>query len=253
MARSLSLVHPALAGLVGLIGLLGILQLTIELGFINPLVVARPLDAIMEIPWVHREMNLIAGFGLTFGMALAASVIAILMGVPIGYLLYRSALLGRAFEPWFAAAFAAPLVLLYPLFLAIFGRTYETLIIMGCIPASIPIIIQTRQGLLAVSGTLLNVGRSFNLSQRDMFWKIMLPSAVPTIFTGIRLGIMYALINVVAIEFLTDFGGMGRIVSEMYFRFEIPGTYASILFVLLVSISFYVIFARIERWLRPQQ
>ena len=46
----------------------------------------------------------------------------------------------------------------------------------------IPIIIQTRQGLLAVSKTLINVGRSFNLTQAQLFWKILFPAALPTIF-----------------------------------------------------------------------
>jgi len=122
---------------------------------------------------------------------------------------------------------------------------------MGFIPGSIPIIIQTRQGLLGVSRTLVNVGRSFNLSEQEMFWKIQLPAAVPTIFTGIRIGVMYTLVNIVAIEYLIDFGGLGRIVSEMYFRFDTAGTYASIITVVLVSVLFYWGFGRIEKWLRP--
>ena len=48
-----------------------------------------------------------------------------------------------------------------------------------------------------------------------------------------------------------DFGGLGRIVSEMYFRFDTPGTYASIITVVLVSVFFYWGFGRIEKWLRP--
>jgi ABC-type nitrate/sulfonate/bicarbonate transport system permease component len=62
---------------------------------------------------------------------------------------------------------------------------------------------------------------------------------------------MYALVNIVAIEYLVDFGGLGRIVSDMYFRFEVPGTYASILFVVMVSVLFYWGFGWIERRLRP--
>ena len=112
-------------------------------------------------------------------MTAAATLLALIIGVPFGYFLYRNTRYGVAYEGWLAAAFAAPTVLLYPLFLVIFGRSHATLIAMGFIPGAIPIIIQTRQGLLGVSKTLLNVGRSFNVSERDMFWKIQLPSAVP--------------------------------------------------------------------------
>ena len=84
-----------------------------------------------------------------------------------------------------------------------------------------------------------------------MFRKIMLPAAVPSIFTGIRIGVMYTLVNIVAIEYLIGFGGLGFIVSEMYDRFEVPATYAAIGAVILVSVTFYWGFGRVEKWLRP--
>ena len=242
---------PVLAGLLGLLAFALTLELAVSSGLIMELVVPRPSDAVLAFPPVQGEMDLFGNFLVTMGMTAAATGIAIAVGVPFGYFLYRNARYGIAYEGWLAAAFAAPTILLYPLFLVIFGRTHMTLIAMGFIPGAIPIVIQTRQGLLGVPATLLNVGRSFNVSDREMFWKIQLPSAVPTIFTGIRIGVMYTLVNIVAIEYLIDFGGLGRIVSEMYFRFDTPGTYASIITVILVSIFFYWGFTRMEKWLRP--
>jgi NitT/TauT family transport system permease protein len=242
---------PLIAGIAGVVVLAAILELAVILELIPQLVVARPSDAVAAIVPLHRDMDLIGNFFVTFGMTFSAIALAILVGVPLGYLLYRHDVLGVAYEGWLAAAFAAPIVLLYPLFLVIIGRSHLTLIVMAFIPGVIPIVIQTRQGLLGAPQTLIDVGRSFNVSRRDMFWKIMLPAAVPSMFTGMRIGVMYALVTVVAIEYLIDFGGLGRIVSEMYFRFNIPGTYASILFVVFVSILFYFSLNRVERWLRP--
>jgi len=242
---------PAVVGLLGLVTAMAALELAVRAGLVMELMVPRPSNAIMAFPEVNAEMDLIGNFLVTMGMTAAATGLALAIGVPFGYFLYRNTKYGIAYEGWLAAAFAAPTVLLYPLFLVMFGRTYLTLIAMGFIPGAIPIIIQTRQGLLGVSRTLVNVGRSFNLSEREMFWKIQLPAAVPTIFTGIRIGVMYTLVNIVAIEYLIDFGGLGRIVSEMYFRFDTPGTYASIIAVVFVSVLFYWGFGRIEKWLRP--
>ena len=242
---------PVVVGLFGLLVCAAVLELAVSQGFVMELVVPRPSDAILAFQPVQEEMDLVGNFFVTLGMTAAATGLALAIGIPFGYFLYRNQKFGIAYEGWLAAAFAAPTVLLYPLFLVMFGRTHLTLIAMGFIPGSIPIIIQTRQGLLGVSRTLINVGRSFNVSEREMFWKIQLPSAVPTIFTGIRIGVMYTLVNIVAIEYLIDFGGLGRIVSEMYFRFDTPGTYASIITVVLVSVFFYWGFGRIEKWLRP--
>ena len=245
------LTSPTLAGLAALALFAGVLEIAVATDVIPQLIVARPSDTFMAFPELQKEMHLFGAFWETLGMCAAATGLALLIGIPFGYLMYRDDLIGRAYEGWLAAAFAAPTVLLYPLFLVMFGRSHMTLILMGFIPGAIPIAIQCRQGLLGVSPTLLNVGRSFNVTEREMFWKIQLPAAVPTIFTGIRIGVMYTLMNIVAIEYLIDFGGLGRIVSEMYFRFGSPGTYASILAVVAVSVLFYWCFGRVERWLRP--
>lgn len=253
MNRSLRRIvkSPALAGLIGVAALCGVLELAIDAGLVMELIVSRPSDAVLAIAPLQEEMDLFGAFLVTLGMTTAATGLALAVGIPFGYLMYRNRTVGAAYEGWLAAAFAAPTVLLYPLFLVMFGRTHLTLILMGFIPGAIPIAIQTHQGLLGVSRTLLNVGKSFNVTEREMFWKIELPAAVPTIFTGIRVGVMYTLVNIVAIEYLIDFGGLGRIVSEMYFRFETPGTYASIISVVFVSVLFYWGFGRVERWLRP--
>lgn len=242
---------PAAAGLAGLAALAAVVEVLVAGGVLSPLVFARPSQAIGAIETLRQQEGLIPAFLITLGQTFASTVLALLAGIPAGYLLYRWRRLGEAYEGWLAALFAAPIVLLYPLFLVIFGRGYLCLILMGFIPAAIPVTLKMREGLLTVPRTYVYVGRSFRLTSRDMFWKIMFPGAVPALFTGIRLGVMYALVNIVAIEYLVDFGGLGRIVSEMYFRFEVPGTYASILFVVIVSVMLYMCFGTVERWLRP--
>ena len=98
---------------------------------------------------------------------------------------------------------------------------------------------------------LINVGRSFNLTPSQLFWKILFPVALPTIFVGVRLGLIFALINIVGVEFLINFGGLGQLVNELAERYDLPGTYAAICFVILVSVLFFIGTERIERWLRP--
>jgi len=242
---------PVLVGLFGVLACAVLLELSVNSGWVMEIIVPRPSDTILSFPIVQEDMDIVGNFFVTLAMTAAATLLALIIGLPFGYFLYKREAYGLAYEGWLAAAFSTPIVLLYPLFLVLFGRNYHTLILMGFIPGAIPIAIQTRQGLLGVSKTLVNVGRSFNVSEQDMFRKIMLPSAVPTIFTGIRIGVMYTLVNIVAIEYLTDFGGLGRIVSQLYDNFSIPETYAAILAVILVSTFFYWGFGRIEKWLRP--
>jgi NitT/TauT family transport system permease protein len=178
-------------------------------------------------------------------------VLELLVALPLGYFLFRRRDFALAYSGWLAALFAAPIFLLYPLFLVIFGRSEITLIIMGFLPGVIPLIIQVEQGFHGVSSTLINVGRSVGVTAWQNFWKIMIPAAAPSIFTGFRLALIYTLINIIAIEYLVDIGGLGRIVADRYFRFDISGTYTAIIAVAAISILFNWLIGRLERWVRP--
>jgi ABC-type nitrate/sulfonate/bicarbonate transport system permease component len=69
---------------------------------------------------------------------------------------------------------------------------------------------------------------------------------------GLRLGLISCLINIVGMEFMINFGGLGHIINDLAERYDLPGTYAAIGFVILTSVLFFAVTERIERWLLPQ-
>lgn len=241
---------PALAAIAVLAVLCLLAEAAVALEWVSPLALARPSQVLLAFGDL-LDGGLLDAFLKTLGSTLVAIGIAVLVGIPAGFLLYLYPLAGRAYESWLAALFAAPLVLLYPLFLVVLGRSFATVIVMGTITGMIPVILNTRIGLVSVPRHLKNVGLSFNCTPAQQFWKVLFPAAAPTIFTGIRLGLIYALVNIIGIEFLINFGGLGRIVSEMYDRFDIPAMYAAILCIILVSALVFLALARIEKRVRP--
>jgi NitT/TauT family transport system permease protein len=243
---------PALAGLAGVALLAALAEGAVRAGWLSALIVPAPSSLPAAFVKLWGEGFVSGPFAITLAQAFAATAAAALVGIPWGFWLWRSPVLGRAYEPWIGAAFAAPTILLYPLFLVLFGRGYATTVFVGFLSAVIPIVLKTREAFLAVPKVLLDVGRSFRLPEAQRLRRIAFPAAVPGIFTGLRLALIYALVNIIGMEFLIDFGGLGRIVSEMYFRYEIPGMYAAILLIVLVSWLFLALLSRIETWLRPR-
>lgn len=225
-----------LARLAGLAGLVLGLEALVGGGLVSPWVLAPPTEIARAVPGLLRDEDLPRMVLITLGETLAATTLAAAIGVAAGYLLFVCRPLGRAYEPWLGALFAAPTVLLYPLFLVVFGRSLATIVAMGVVTGAIPIIIKMREGLLGVPRVLLDVGRSFKLTEAALVRKILVPAAAPTIFTGFRLGLIYALVNVVGVEFLIDLGGLGRLVSDLYYRYQIPAMYAVILCIVAVSL-----------------
>jgi ABC-type nitrate/sulfonate/bicarbonate transport system permease component len=114
------------------------------------------------------------------------------------------------------------------------------------------VILKTLEGLSGTRAVLIDVGRSFRLTAAQQFWKILLPAALPSVFVGLRLGLIFAMINIVGVEFLINFGGLGQLINELAERYDLPGTYGAIAFVILASVVFFDMTERIERWLRPQ-
>jgi NitT/TauT family transport system permease protein len=242
---------PIALGLGSIVAAIALIEVLIRIGVINRFIVPMPSEVIAAFPRVVVEEYVVSRFLLTAAEAFSASILVALFGIAGGVMLYQFRLLRLATETWVAAIAAAPLVLIYPLYLVIFGRSATTIVMMGFTAGLAPTVLKTLEGLSSTRRVLINVGRSFNLSQSQLFWKILFPAALPTIFLGLRLGLIFALINIVGVEFLINFGGLGQLINELAERYDLAGTYASICFVILVSVCVFIFTERLERWLRP--
>jgi NitT/TauT family transport system permease protein len=242
---------PAALGLGALIAFILAAEVLIRAGAVNRFIVPMPSQIVGAFERVIVEEDIPHRFLVTAREAFWATVLLALFGVGIGVLLYRVRLLRDATETWVAAMASAPTVLMYPLFLVIFGRSETTIIMMGFVAGLPAVILKTIEGLAGTRRVLIDVGRSFKLTEVQLFWKIFFPAALPTMFVGLRLGMIFALINIVGVEFLINFGGLGQLINDLAERYDLPGTYAAICFVILVSVVFFFITDRIEKWLRP--
>lgn len=249
--RGLADYAPAATGVAGVLLFFGVMEAVIQFGLVSRFIVPPPSEIAQSFGRVVMEEHIGHRFLVTISECLVAGVMISVFGIAGGMLLYRYKLLQQAVETWVAALAAAPVVLAYPLFMVIFGRSAWTIIMIGFVAALPPVILKTLEGLSSTRKVLINVGKSFNLTASQQFWKILLPAALPTIFVGIRLGLIFALINVVGVEFLINYGGLGQLIEDLAERYDLPGTYAAICFVILVSVLFFMAVEKIERWLRP--
>ena len=240
---------PATAGLAAVAGAALLMQGVIDAGLVSPFMISPPTKIIDAFGELATGEGLATAFLLTFGATFAASALAAFVAIPTGYVLYRYPLLGRAYESWIGALFSAPIVLLYPMFLVVFGRSVMVGIATGFLVGAVPIVLKTREGFLSAPPVLIAVARSFGAGDREVLRKVLLPAARPAIFTGVRLCLIYSMINIVGIEYLANLGGLGNLVGEMYDRYEIPGMYAAVVCVILTSALFFVLSERMERWL----
>ena len=229
-----------------------VVELVVRSGLINSFLLPPPSAVLASLPMLFAEERLVPRLAMTAMEVLAGAATATVAGLLVGWLLHRWPSLRQAFIGWVVGFAAAPLILLYPLFLIFFGRGLATIIAMSAVAAVTPIILKTVEGLDGTARVLLDTGRSFDLTARQLLWLVRVPAAVPSILSGIRLGLVYALTGVVSVEYLTNFGGLGELITDLADRYEMAAMYGAILFVMLVSAGLLTLAEGLEGWLRPR-
>lgn len=156
-------------------------------------------------------------------------------GVLGGLVLWRFDALRRAVDPYLTVYYAIPIFVFYPVLLAILGFSLLPIIVIAWLWAVVAVMLNTAIGLRAVPEVLPRYGQSLRLSGLQMARKIYLPAAAPHIFTGLKLGMTYSIIGVIASEFVLATRGLGYLVSFSYTNFRTSDMYAGILVIFTVS------------------
>lgn len=203
----------------------------------NPIFASYPTAIGLEFVAQIQDGRLPAAFWesvqpLAVGFLLSAAI-----GIPIGLLVGRFRAAEAALGLYVTAGYAVPLVAFIPLFLLWFGLGFTVKVAVVTVMTIFPIIISTRAGVHAVQKTLIEVGKSFVAKERDIMWKIILPSTLPHIMTGLRLGIGRAVIGIVIAEFFTAIGGLGGLIIRAGQRFDTAALFVPIVVLMVLGIS----------------
>lgn len=143
--------------------------------------------------------------------------IAVLVGVPTGVLIGRSQLMRRLIDPSIQGLRPIPITAWLPLSIAVFGIHDLSALFLIALGAFYPIVISTTQGTRGVPLNLMRVGQMMGMSWLQSVRMIVLPSASPAIFTGLRLGLGIAWTAVVVAEMVAVKSGLGFVLWDAYY------------------------------------
>lgn len=226
------------------------LELLVATGSVSQLVLSRPSQVAIRLWQDMGTSELWQSLATTVREVIAALALTLLIGCALGYAFYRFGAFRAAAEPMLVAFYSAPAILLYPIFLTFLGQGSATVITMAVILGAVPIAINMAVGFAGIEPIWRKVGRSLHATPTQMVTRILIPAATPIIVTGFRLGLTFALIGVVALEFLTYSGGLGRLISWRYFIFDTDGVYSAILLVAAISILINALLTGLEQRVR---
>lgn len=169
---------------------------------------------------------------VTLTRLVTAFFLAAAPGVPLGLLMGLIRPVRNALDPYIALLYPLPKIALLPLLMILLGVGERAFVLTGAITAFFQIVISTLGGVQSMDPRLLEVGRNYGARGAALFRKVILPAVLPSVFTGLRLGLGLALITVIAVEFVAAKSGLGYLVfrywqmlltAEMFAGFVVVG------------------------------
>ncbi|WP_421617551.1 ABC transporter permease [Brevibacillus sp. TJ4] len=158
---------------------------------------------------------LIENLPVTLFRVFAGFALAAVVGIPLGLMMSRSKLFNDLVQPVFSIGFPIPRVALYPILVFILGlgsASKITLIFLECL---FPIVLNTYYGATRVGKLYLWAAENMGANKRQVFWRVLMPATMPSIFTGLKIALPMAFIIAILTEMIGATAGMGYMLTYM--------------------------------------
>jgi ABC-type nitrate/sulfonate/bicarbonate transport system permease component len=196
-----------------------------------------PLSRIGAAWWkLLSSGKLLSSLGLSLTTLAIGFGLAVLFGIVLGLLMGRFRAVEHFFDIYVNALMSAPMTAFVPVLILWFGLGVESRIAVVFLFAVFVIIVNTMTGVKQVDTVLVEMARSFGAREREIFFKIMLPAALPAIMAGLRLGVGRAVKGMVTGEMLLTLTGIGAMIMQYGSAFATDALFAVILTILALAL-----------------
>ena len=184
--------------------------------------------------------------GITFAEHIVGFIVGSLIAIALGISMGVNETLRKALEPYLNAIGSTPKIIFLPILFLIFGTGIESKMAKGALSAFFPVVFTTTLGMALINPVLIKVGRSFNLTTRQMITKVYMPAMVNPVITGLRLGMAITVIGVLVAELKFSDGGLGYQLGIYYEQFRIAPMYAIIVLIFALAAAANVGMTRLQ-------
>ena len=227
-------------------------QWLIDAGVGSAFFFSRPSDIGKFLYEVLRTGSLWADTVVTLEEILIGFVVGSSLGIIVGLIAARAPMLDAILDPYLGILNSLPRIALAPLFLLWFGLGITSKIALSISLVFFVVAINTRAGAMSIPADYITVARTFGTSEWQRFVKIVLPGSVPSIFAGLRLGVVYSLLGVVTGEMIAAKAGLGEQLTYFAGTFQIAGVFGILVMLAIIAVVLNWLMAiaenRLLRW-----
>ncbi|HEY2530864.1 MAG TPA: ABC transporter permease [Xanthobacteraceae bacterium] len=209
---------------------LGLWEAVRRFNLVGPLLLASPSE--IGAAFFKSWLDYVAALRFTATEIIVALAFAWTLGIATGTIAGLRPFLSSTAGPLLSSLFAVPIISWYPLFMVWFGIGISSKIVYAIVSGFFPIAINTMNGIRALDHQYILLGRAIGCSRRQIVFRIVLPMAMPSIVSGLRIGTALVVIGVIVAEMLASLGGIGYLISYYRSIYATAHVYLGILFAL---------------------
>jgi NitT/TauT family transport system permease protein len=218
---------------------------------VDPLFMSYPTAISVAASDMIASGELLSGLLSSLHTLLYAFTIATVIGITVGMLIGRYKVVDVSTDWLVSALYTTPQVAIIPLVILWFGLGSTAKIFIVTVSAVFPILINTTVGVRNVPTQLIDVGTAFAANERQIFTKVIVPSALPYVMTGLRLGLGRAIIGMVVAEFFTAITGLGAIIVKYGNQYDTASMFVPIFVLMFLGVMLSALLRRAEEWIAP--
>jgi NitT/TauT family transport system permease protein len=189
-----------------------------------------------------KESHLLGRHILTTGIGAAAGLaLGALFGLALAVLMVKFKVLGRILMPLLVIDQSIPKMALAPIFVIWFGTGMMTRVVIAMVISFFPVVINTIRGMTAIDRRLNDLLTTISASRWDILTKVQLPSAIPFIFSGLKVAVPLSIIGAVIAEFMQSDSGLGYVVLVAVGNVNTPMVFVSVLLMALLSLGLFAL------------
>lgn len=230
----------------GILIFLCIWSLIVRISNLPDFILPVPKNVINRFVTAHQEGLIIPNFSVTAYESLLGFLLGSSIAFPFGYILAKFRTAERLFSPYIVAMQAIPIVALAPILIIWFGFGVKTKVLTAALVIFFPVLINSIVGIRSADREIMELMTSLNAGPFKTFFKLELPSALPVLFGGLKIGITFSVIGAVVGEFLGSSVGLGAMVNMARASFDTALVFVSIILLGVMGILFYLIMSLLE-------
>lgn len=228
-------------------------EIVVKARGITPIILPAPTAIADYLGLMILDGSLPYHLGITFLRIMGGFLIAAFFGVLLGVLMGMSRVVSRVLDPWIAALYPLPKISLIPLLIIWLGTGEAYILTISAITAFFPVVISTYAGIRQTDQGLVRAARDLGANERQVQTQVVIPAAIPSIFSGLHLGMGVTIILVVAAEMIggSSQSGMGYLLIRFGQVMETEKVFAALIVLAVFGGVIIKTQERIDRWIAP--